>query len=123
MDELLSREQLQDAARCSTHRTCMGCLLDDITESVYDCRQMCAKTALHYMDKAEGQEEHLSKELDEIYKGIKEIGTGVDNGNDIIRRQAAEIEYCHEVNALLKADNEHQAAVLKQIEMIIREGK
>jgi hypothetical protein len=52
---VLSKEQLQDAARCSTHRTCMGCLLDDITESVYDCRQMCAKSALHYMDKCERQ--------------------------------------------------------------------
>jgi hypothetical protein len=73
MSEILNREQLQDATRCSTHRTCMGCLLDDITESVYDCRQMCAKSALHYMDKCEQLEERLENYVSNtMYEECKE---------------------------------------------------
>ena len=50
---MLTKKQLQDATRCSTRRACSVCSLDKITESVYDCRQQCAKTALAYREMLE----------------------------------------------------------------------
>jgi hypothetical protein len=79
MSEILNREQLQDATRCSTHRTCMGCLLDDITESVYDCRQMRAKSALHYMDKCERQAAVLKQA-----RAALEIATGAISSGRLV---------------------------------------
>jgi hypothetical protein len=49
---VLSKEQLQDAARCNERMTCDGCRLKDVPVL---CREACAKTALHYMDKCERQ--------------------------------------------------------------------
>jgi ferredoxin len=65
MNEILTREQLQDATRCSEYPEngdFVGCDTCKVAGENCDnfwgvdrCVESCAKTALHYMDKCERQ--------------------------------------------------------------------
>jgi len=85
MDEILSREQLQDAAKCREKSACKFCnnyamALESCC--ILTCIEASAKTALHWQDKSEEQD----KELDE--QG-KLIDTLADN-NEVLEKVLAQ---------------------------------
>jgi ferredoxin len=99
LSEILSREQLQDAARCAEYPediTLGGCCElcgmarknGDGFHGVDRCVEYCAETALHYMDKCERQAAVLRQAREAIHNNMP-CPAGTPEYNEMLAAIAA----------------------------------
>ncbi len=94
LSKLLTRERLEDAAKCYTN-WCSQCKLDKLANT-HSCMEKVAQTALHYMDAAERYRDMLEK----LILAIK----GEHRGGKLIRHSILVEEKVREAKALLKGE-------------------
>jgi len=87
MTDILSKEELTDAAKCNYRTECLDCGVATVCWQGRICTELCAETALHYMQRTEELEKQLKRANDradyweEDARSYAEYGTPSNHGH------------------------------------------